>query len=227
MRTALTTGLIVLSLVSFAACGGDDKPAADPSAQASATPPPAPAPVDTTPPPAPAPAPVDTTPAKPAEVPLTDAQIVGFTSAANNGEIDMANLAQKQGTSADVKGFASMMLSQHKDMEAKGKALATKAKITPADSDATTALKSDVTSTIDSLKGQKGKDFDKAYIAANVKAHTDVLAAFDNKLIPAAQNADLKTLLTDARGHVAAHLDKAKEIQAKMDAAPAAAPTKK
>jgi putative membrane protein len=237
MRNPLVTGLVVASLVSMScllACGGDDKPAQDPSAMN--TPPPAPMPESK---PATTDAkPVDgamgggtgagsdtTASAKPAEKPLTDAEIVAVTSTANNGEIDMANLAAKSASSTDVKNFAAMMVTQHKDMETKGKALAAKAKITPADSDASNALKSDVQSTMSSLKTQKGKDFDKAYMESQVKAHRDVLNLFDNKLLPNAQNGDLKTLLTDGRSHVAAHLAKAEEIQKKLDAAPAASTT--
>jgi putative membrane protein len=229
----LVNGLLVASFATLVACGGDDKPAQDPSAMNTPAPPPAPMPESK-------PAttdskPVDsamgggtnagsdtTTAAKPAEKPLTDAEIVAVTSTANNGEIDMANLATKTATNADVKNFAAMMITQHRDMETKGKALAAKAKITPADNDASTALKTDVQSTITSLKTQKGKDFDKAYMESQVKAHRDVLNLFDNKLLPNAQNGDLKTLLTDGRSHVAAHLAKAEEIQKKLDSAPAA-----
>lgn len=228
MRT-LINGLLVASIATLVACGGGDKPAQEPSAMTPPAPPPAPMPESK-------PATTDakpvegatgggtetTTAAKPAEKPLTDAEIVAVTSTANNGEIDMANLAAKSATNADVKNFAAMMVTQHKDMETKGKALAAKAKITPADSDASTALKTDVQSTITSLKTQKGKDFDKAYMESQVKAHRDVLNLFDNKLLPNAQNGDLKTLLTDGRSHVAAHLAKAEEIQKKLDAAPAA-----
>jgi putative membrane protein len=230
----LVNGLLVASIATLVACGGDDKPVQDPSAMNTPAPPPAPMPESK-------PAttdskPVDsamgggtnagsdTTAAKPAEKPLTDGEIVAVTSTANAGEIEMANLAAKTATSADVKNFAAMMITQHKDMETKGKALATKAKITPADNDASTALKTDVQSTITSLKTQKGKDFDKAYMESQVKAHRDVLNLFDNKLLPNAQNSDLKTLLTDGRSHVAAHLAKAEEIQKKLDAAPAAKP---
>jgi putative membrane protein len=102
-------------------------------------------------------------------------------------------------------------------MENKGKALATKAKITPADSDTSNNLKNDVTDTVATLKAQKGKDFDRAYIDAQVKSHRDVLSVMDNKLIPNAQNTDLKTQLTDARSHVASHLAKAEDLQSKMD----------
>lgn len=229
MRNLIKHGLVLASLAALVACGGDDKPAQDPSAMNTPPPPPPmpeskPATTDAKPvetastPPEP--------PAKPAEKPLTDAEIVAVTSTANNGEIEMAELAKKTATNADVKNFAAMMITQHRDMENKGKALATKAKITPADNDASTALKTDVQSTITTLKTQKGKDFDKAYMEAQVKAHKDVLSLFDNKLLPNAQNGELKTLLTDARGHVATHLAKAEEISGKLDSGAAATPAK-
>lgn len=236
MRNLIKHGLTFASILTIAAtaaaCGGEEKPAQEPSAMNTPAPPPAPAPppvetkpvenamgggtnagTDTTP-----------APAKPAEKPMTDAEIVAVTSTANNGEIEMAQLATKTATNADVKNFAAMMITQHRDMENKGKALAAKAKITPADNEASTALKSDVQSTLTTLKGQKGKDFDKAYMEAQVKAHRDVLNMFDNKLLPNAQNGELKTLLNDARGHVATHLAKAEEITKKLESTPATTP---
>ena len=226
MRNLVKHGLLVSSFVMLVACGSDDKAAKDPSAMN--MPPPAPMPESKPPMDA---KPIDSAmggstsstttpdpaPAKPTEKPLTDGEIVQVTSTANNGEIEMATLATKSATNADVKSFAAMMLTQHRDMETKGKALATKAKITPAENDASTALKTDVASVVTSLKTQKGKDFDKAYIESQVKAHRDVLNLFDNKLLPNAQNGELKSLLTDARTHVAAHLAKAEEIQGKLD----------
>ena len=232
MRNLIKLGLVAVSLSAVVACGSD-KPAQDPSAMP--TPPPA-APMPESKPATTDPKPIETglgssagketaTSGKPAEKPLTDAEIVQVTSTANNGEIEMAELAKKTATHADVKSFATMMITQHKEMETKGKALATKAKITPAENEASTALKTEVQTTLTSLKTQKGKDFDKAYMEAQVKAHREVLNVFDNKLLPNAQNSDLKTLLADARSHVAAHLAKAEEIQGKLDSAGAAKPT--
>jgi len=44
----------------------------------------------------------------------------------------------------------------------------------------------------------------------------EVIEAVDQKLLPAAQNADLKKMLTDAQGPVQKHLDRAREIQGKL-----------
>jgi putative membrane protein len=237
MRTLIKHGILLISLATLVACGGDEKPAQDPSAMNAAPPPPAPIPESK--PATNDPKPVENAlgggtnagndpqpPAKPAEKPLSDGEILMVTSTANNGEIEMAELAKKNATNGDVKGFAAMMITQHRDMENKGKAVASKAKITPADNETSSALKSDVQSTISSLRTQKGKDFDKAYIESQVKAHRDVLTIFDSKLLPNAQNGELKTLLADDRTHVAQHLSKAEEIQQKLDTGAAAPPAK-
>lgn len=234
MRIQLHTTLFALSLAAapFAiGCGGE--PPKDPSAMN--TTPVEPAPVQESRPATSDPRPIEnnlggqssqTAPVAetPAPKPLGDAEITAVTSAANNGEIEMAELAKKNATNNDVKSFAAMMITHHKEAETKGKTVATKAKITPADNETATHLKSDVSTTIDSLKTQKGKDFDKAYMESQVKAHKDVLDIIDNKLIPAAQNADLKTHLSDVRKSVAMHLAKAEEIQTKLDKQATSAP---
>ena len=225
MRKMIRSVVVWAALATVVACGSD-KPAQDPSSMT----PPAPAPMPESKPATTDAKPIESmmggsastgttgsAPTPAAEKPMTDGEIVAVTSAANNGEIEMAQLATKSATNAEVKNFAAMMVTQHRDMENKGKSLAAKAKITPADNDASKSLKSDVDSALATMKGQKGKDFDKAYIDAQVKAHRDVLNVIDNKLLPSAQNGDLKTMLTDARTHVATHLAKAEEIQQKLD----------
>jgi putative membrane protein len=249
MRKQMKHGLAAVSMTALMACGGSDKQAQVQEPSAADMPPPPPAPTVPAPPvPESKPATMDpkpidtelgggtgagmdtsaqtTAPAKPADKQLTDAQIVTVTSTANTGEIEMGELAKKSATTPDVKNYAAMMITQHRDLETKGKTLVTKVKITPAESDQSTALKNEVNTTITELKTQKGKDFDKAYIESQVRTHREVLDLIDNKLLPNAQNGELKTQLTDARSHVASHLAKAQELQAKLEATPAT-PAKK
>ncbi|MBA3855175.1 MAG: hypothetical protein C0503_12235, partial [Gemmatimonas sp.] len=66
------------------------------------------------------------------------------------------------------------------------------------------------------LRDFEGAAFDSAYAANEVTYHTTVLGAIDNALIPSAQNAELKALLVAVRPAVAAHLDHARELAAKV-----------
>lgn len=158
---------------------------------------------------------------------LNDGEIAAFLTAANTGEIEMAKVAVKTSTNAKVKAFANMMITQHTDAENKGKKVVEKEKLTPTDSPVSTKLKGDVDTTMSALKNTTGPDFDKAYVDAQVKAHKDVLAAIDEKALPGAKDAALKTHLDEIRKHVAAHLQKAEELRQGLTNTAATPATKK
>ncbi len=149
---------------------------------------------------------------------LSDGEIVAIVDAANNGEIQMAEVARKTATNAQVKNFAAMMIAHHRDAENKLKALAKKQNLTMKEDDTSNKLKSDVQNMISDLRSKKGRDFDGAYMDDQVKAHRDVLDIVDNQLMPSVQNTELKSALTDARKMVSEHLQKAEDIQSKMQA---------
>jgi len=163
--------------------------------------------------------PVDPQPVapQPAASPLSDAEIVAVTSAANNGEIEMAKVAKGKAKNAKVMAFATMMIQQHGEAEAKGKKIAQASKITPAKSDTSNKLESEGKATIASLSSQKPADFDKAYMESQLKAHRDVLSLLDDKLLPNAKAPELKTHLDEVRKHVASHLAKAEEISQALE----------
>jgi putative membrane protein len=160
--------------------------------------------------------PDDSTKAK-TETPLSDGEVLGAAMAANDGEVQMAELASKKATSADVKHFAGLMKSEHQKALQKDKTLQSKTKIASAESDVSTTLKSDTEKTMKELRDKEGKAFDRAYMDAQVKAHKDVLTAIDNRLVPSAKNGEVKAMLVDMRRHVADHLVKAEDIQKKLE----------
>ncbi|MBX3234381.1 MAG: DUF4142 domain-containing protein [Labilithrix sp.] len=151
------------------------------------------------------------------ETPMSDAEILGVILTVNDGEIQMAEQAAKKAKSADVKQFASMMKTHHGQGLTKTKTTETKTKITHKDSDLSSFLKGDVDKTIKDLKDKEGKDFDKGYIDAQVAAHKAVLTAIDNRLLPGAQNGDVKALVNETKKTVTDHVAKAEEVQKKVE----------
>jgi putative membrane protein len=143
---------------------------------------------------------------------LTDAQIAGITAAAHKGEIEAAKMARKQSKNAKVKMFAAQMIKQHGGAVKMETDVEAKSNITPADSDMSAKITQMNSDTADQLKGLKGKEFDKAYVKAQVDAHTKVLDSLDNVLIPAAQDPGLKAQLQKERPVVAMHLEHAKKL---------------
>jgi putative membrane protein len=143
---------------------------------------------------------------------LNDGQIAGITAAAHKGEIEAAKLARKQSKNAKVKKFAQMMLKQHTMALKTETNLASKAGITPSDSDQSQQITQANSDLAQKLQGLSGKEFDQAYVQAMVEGHQKVLDTIDNTLIPAAQNDQLKAQLQKERSVVETHLDHAKKL---------------
>jgi putative membrane protein len=162
------------------------------------------------------------TPAEPATPPapqLSDGQIGAFLAAANKAEIDSSELVKKS-KNAEVKKLAAMLIKDHKAADKKGSALLVKAGVQPDDTAADVqSLTSKAQATIDQLKALKGAELDKAYVDAQVTMHQEVIDALAQKILPAAQNAELKAFIGEIQPKLQAHLDQAKALQAKLSGA--------
>jgi putative membrane protein len=230
MRTSFTTSLALA--LALTACGASQEPETT-TTPATEQPAAEPTPAQTEP--APTAAPEATPPASESTAPqasggeaspgvsptpqMSDGQIAAFLSAANKAEIDSSELVKKS-KNAEVKKLAAEMIKDHKAADKKGTALCAKASITPeASGDDVQTLQSKAQAAMDELRRKKGADLDKAYVDAQVKMHQEVIDAVDQKLLPAAQNADLKGFINEIRPKLQAHLDHAKAVQEKLGAA--------
>jgi putative membrane protein len=146
----------------------------------------------------------------------SDPQIAGIVVTANQIDVDAGKLAKSRSKNKEVQAFAQQMITDHTAVNKQAGALAKKLGVTPGDSDTTKSLKQGAADNIASLKTRKGAEFDKAYVDHEVVYHQQVLDAIDKVLIPSAQNAELKGLITKVRPAIAAHLDHAKHLQATL-----------
>jgi putative membrane protein len=157
-----------------------------------------------------------TTPA-PASDKWSTPSVLGFATAANSGEVALGKLAQKKATSADVKAFAKMMVTDHSAMLAETNKLAKKLSVmsdTAAD-DARDQLNHGHDALNELTEKAAGADWDKNFMDKMVDGHKAVL----EKLQDAAKNtpdAELKTALEGAVGKVQTHLTKAENVRAKL-----------
>ncbi len=146
-----------------------------------------------------------------------DASIVGYTVAADTGEIALGRLAEKKATNPAVKAFAREMVTDHTAALKADHALHSKLNVKL---DSTTAnddirgMNDHVRDEIKDLTDKKaGADWDKDYIDKMIDDHQKVL----DKLQDAAKNntnADIRTALEKATGKVQEHLTKAQDIKA-------------
>jgi putative membrane protein len=147
---------------------------------------------------------------------ITDAQIAHIVVTANQVDIDAGKLAASMGANPEVKKFGEQMVTDHTGVNKQATELAGKLKVTPADNATSQSLKAGGEKNVAKLKGLKGAAFDKAYIDQEVAYHQAVLDAVDKTLIPGASNAELKALLVKVRPAFVAHLEHAKQVQAKL-----------
>lgn len=175
---------------------------------------------DTAPAPNPQPATTMSTPAQDTAS-LTDADIAAITEAANTGEVDQGKLAVKKAKNAKVKKFAQMMVDDHSKAKSDQATFVSKAQITPSSNTLSRQIGDDGSQVLSSLQNDSGTDFDVAYIDAQVNEHRQVLTTLDQKLIPAAQNADFKAMLMKQRDKVAEHLKHAEDLQQQLGGATA------
>lgn len=147
----------------------------------------------------------------------SDAEVLSFVMALNDGEVQMGDLAKKNAENAEVKQFAGMMSQHHTQGMAKVRALQGKTKIELKDNELTQKVKTDASTNMSTLRDKKGKEFDRFYIDSQVRMHKDGLDALDNRVLPAITNGEVKTAVTSMRAQVAEHLAKAEGIQKKLD----------
>ena len=147
---------------------------------------------------------------------VSDPQIAQIALSASSGDSARGKLAETKATNAQVKSFAKEMVTDHTMLNKKAVELANKLNVTPAESPADSDLVKKVGDMTNDLQGKTGKDFDKTYMDQEVQIHQRVLDDLDKTLIPTAQNADLKKLLTTARGVVDGHLKRAQQIDSSL-----------
>jgi len=150
-----------------------------------------------------------TTAAAPAPLPAGGQAFANGAAASDAFEIASSKLASGNASSAKVKTFAAQMIAAHTESTAKLKSVASQ--LSPAIApDA--SLNADQQAKLDELKTKTGSDFDTTYVAAQVAAHEQALAALQDYStggdVPA-----LKQFASGLAPKVAAHLNMAKSLQ--------------
>ena len=146
---------------------------------------------------------------------LSDANIVALLDEANKADSAAGALAATKGTSADVKRFAKLMMTEHHALRLQGQQLAKKLNITP-EPPANDPVQALAKAEMDSLKAApKGAKFDRTYIDQEVGVHKAVIDLAE-KAHGATQNQELKNLIEKAKPILQTHLDRAESIQKKL-----------
>ena len=161
----------------------------------------------------------------------SDPQIAHIVVTAHQVDIDAGKLAQKKGSTQDVRDFGKQMVAdrpgstlssrpacqrRHTAVNQQATALAAKLKVKPEGNDTSTSLRKGGEANLDKLGKLKGKAFDRAYVDQEVAYHQAVIDAVDKTLLPSAKNAELKALIEKVRPALVQHLEHARHLQAQL-----------
>jgi putative membrane protein len=146
----------------------------------------------------------------------TDPQIAAIVVTANQVDIDAGKLAKSKSRSKEVRDFADLMISDHGGVNTAATELVRKLKVTPEANATSKSLKKGGDDNLARLKTLQGSAFDTAYVDHEIAYHQAVLDALDKTLVPNAKNEELKALLVKVRPAFAAHLEHARQLQAKL-----------
>ena len=142
---------------------------------------------------------------------LDDPTIVAIFDAANTYDMEIGSLAASRARSKDVREFAAMLVRDHRNARQQGRDLAKTLHVTPTPPKNFALAKAHVAA-MRSLRGLKGRAFDRAYLKHEVDYHNAVIDAITHTLLPAIQNAQLKDLVTKVAPAFVAHRDRAQNL---------------
>ncbi|MBA3772748.1 MAG: DUF4142 domain-containing protein [Ramlibacter sp.] len=142
-----------------------------------------------------------------------DAEVLATVIAIDLNEILAAGQAKMKKLSPPVMEYAKMLHEHHGMNAGETMKLGQQIGVTPVITAKVEQVQRKGAGELAALVPLKDEQFERAYVTAMVKGHTDVLNTIDNELVKAAGNDALKGHLTKTRGTIAEHLEKAKSLE--------------
>ena len=147
---------------------------------------------------------------------VSEGNVVAIILAANNTDLSYARLAPARARSADVRGFAQRMLTDHTILNARMREVAARVGIAAEDTPFSLDMRDHSMERRDVLRELSGAAFDSTYMANEVDYHRDLLATIDNVLTGSVRADALREFVTNLRPAVSAHLAHAEQVRASL-----------
>ena len=146
---------------------------------------------------------------------LDDPTIVAIFDAANTADMETGALAEKRGSSKEVREFGAMLVRDHRMVRQQGRDLAAKLGVTPTPPEEDRSAE-DHAAAMERLRTLKGAEFDRAFLQHEAAFHQAVIEAVTATLLPAIRNAELKGLVEKVAPAFQAHMRMAQEMEKKI-----------
>ena len=142
---------------------------------------------------------------------LDDPTIIAIFDAANTWDMETGAIAEKKGTTKEVRDFGAMLVRDHRTVRQQGRDLAKKLGVHPTPPK-DFAMAKDHANAVHTLQATNGKAFDRAFLEHEVAFHKAVIDAVTTTLLPALQNQEARALVTKVAPAFKAHQDAAQNL---------------
>jgi len=142
---------------------------------------------------------------------LNDPTIIAIFDAANTWDMETGAIAEKKGTTKEVREFGAMLVRDHRMVRQQGRDLAKKLGVQPTPPK-DFAMAKDHAAAVQALNAANGAAFDRAFLAHEVAFHKAVIEAVNTTLLPALQNLEARALVTKVAPAFKAHQDAAQNL---------------
>lgn len=146
----------------------------------------------------------------------SDAEITAIAAAANEIDVETAELARQKSDNEAVLNYANTMINDHTAVLNQAQNLINRLGLTPKENDLSNQLRTDAEQARNRLQSLEGQEFNEAYINHEISYHQKVIETVRDQLIPNADNEELKTLLEGIMPTLESHLRHAEDVQAKL-----------
>jgi len=147
---------------------------------------------------------------------MTDGQVAHIAYTAGQLDIAAARQALERSKNPEVLAFAETMLRDHEAVNQQAITLLKRLSVTPEANPTSASLAAEAERERKRLATLEGQAFDLAYAAREAGFHAAVNKALKTTLIPAAHNAELKSLLEAGLALFSAHQDHAEALAGKL-----------
>lgn len=144
--------------------------------------------------------------------PLSDAGILSRIALSNQMEVQEARLAQRRGQSDGVKELARTLERDHSAGLEKVKAMQARTG-SAADTEGRAQTLEESPDESADLAGKTGTAFDEAFLDRQHRLHEENISNFENQYLPAAQDAEVRTLIQQTLPTLRQHLSMIERLQ--------------
>jgi putative membrane protein len=148
--------------------------------------------------------------------PFSSGEILQVLHTLNNGEIKQAGLVFQRPTLPPVQKTAQMIIKDHTASNQRITAIAKASGIKLEESPLSRGLQAQANSLTESLAKLSGDEFECTYLQKQVELHAIALDTVRSQLLPAAQDPQIRELLTTTAPGLEAHRQAAQQTHASM-----------